>query len=132
MRRIFLHRYGMNTPKTVYENLLILERTELDGPHKLIDYEDPSMSLPIQYALPASEARVKHPVSGYSPAFPSGGGKTMADTLAFIEAMYQPRPKYPVDYTPEDHPCPASGFRGSTVNQAPCGPFRYTVDLSKQ
>ncbi|MEE2680802.1 MAG: DUF4398 domain-containing protein [Planctomycetota bacterium] len=97
----FLHRYGMNTPKTVYENLLILERTELEGPHKLIDYENPTMSLLIQYALPASEARIKHPpVSGYRPAFPSGGGKTMADTLAFIEAMYQPRPNYPVDYTP--------------------------------
>ena len=97
----FLHRYGLNTPKTIYENLLILERTKLDGPHKLINYEDPTMSLLIQYALPASEARLKHPaVPGYSPAFPSGGGKTMADTLAFIEAMYNPRPNYPVDYTP--------------------------------
>ena len=97
----FLHRYGMNTPKTIYENLLILERTQLEGPHKLINYEDPKMSLLIQYALPASESRLKHPpVTGYSPAFPSGGGKTMADTLAFIEAMYNPRPNYPVEYTP--------------------------------
>ena len=95
----FLHRYGMNTPKTLYENLLILERTRLEGPHKLIDYENPRMSLLIQYALPQSEARIKHPaVPGFKPAFPSGGGKTMADTLEFIEAMYRPRPDYPVEY----------------------------------
>lgn len=97
--KFFLHRYGMNTPKTLYENLLILERTKIEGPHKLIDYENPRMSLLIQYALPQSEARIKHPaVPGFTPAFPSGGGKTMADTLEFIEAMYQPRPYYPVEY----------------------------------
>ncbi|MAJ46595.1 MAG: hypothetical protein CBC35_04765 [Planctomycetes bacterium TMED75] len=109
----FLHRYGMNTPKTLYENLLILERTKLEGPHKLIDYENPRMSLLIQYALPQSEARIKHPaVPGFSPAFPSGGGKTMADTLEFIEAMYQPRPYYPVEY---EAPVLTNSPQGSTL-----------------
>ena len=99
--KFFLHRYGLNSPKTVYENLLILERTELDGPNKLIDYEDPRKSLLVQYALPTSEATFKHPpVPGFKPAFPSGGGKTMSDTLEFIEAMYRPRPYYPVEYEP--------------------------------
>lgn len=95
----FLHRYAMNSPRTVYENLLILERTRLESGDRMIDYENPKMSLLVQYALPRSEARLKHPaVPGFAPAFPSGGGRAMADTLRFIDAMYQPRPDYPVTF----------------------------------
>ena len=99
--RFFLHRTDTSDPRTMLENLLILERLELGGPHRLIDYENPEMSLLIQHALPAGEARVPHPsVPGYSPVFPPGESRMRTETLRWIEAMYQPRPKYPVEFMP--------------------------------
>ena len=99
--RFYLHRYDMKDPRTVFENLLILERLDLGDAGKLIDYENPSRSLIIQYALPATDSRTPHPdVEGYKPVFPSGGGRLQQETERFIRAMYNPRPKYPVEFEP--------------------------------
>jgi hypothetical protein len=99
--RFYLHRYDTKDPRTVYENLLILERLDLGGPHRLIDYENPSRSLIIQHALPPSESRNPHPdVPGYKPVFPADGGRLQKETEKFIRSMYRPRPQYPVEFEP--------------------------------
>lgn len=99
--RFYLHRYDTNDPRTVYENLLILERLELEGKGRLIDYEHPSKSLIIQHALPQSASRNPHPdVPGYRPVFPAHGGRLQKETEQFIRAMYRPRPNYPVEFEP--------------------------------
>lgn len=105
--RLFLHRSNLNDPRTVYENLLILERLELEGSRRLIDYENPQMSLLIQHALPRSESRIPHPdVKGFKPAFPSGGGRMKNQTIEFIKKMYSPRPQYPVEFVPPTQQAP--------------------------
>jgi len=99
--RFYLHRYDTSDPRTVYENLLILERLNLGGGNRLIDYENPELSLIIQHALPPSEARMPHPnVPGYEPVFPTGGGRLQQETERFIRTMYRPRPNYPVKFEP--------------------------------
>ena len=99
--RFFLHRIDSKDTRTILENLLILERLRLGGPQRLVDYENPDRSLLIQYALPPSEARTPHPdVPGYKPVFPSGESRMKSETLNWINSMYQPRPKYPVDFEP--------------------------------
>ena len=61
-------------PRTVYENLLILERTQLDLGDLMIDYEEPEDEPPgVQYVLPRSEARLKHLMVPGSPGVSSGG-----------------------------------------------------------
>lgn len=105
--KFYLHRADTNDPRTIYENLLILERLNLDGQHRLINYEDPEMSLIIQHALPASESRVPHPpVPGYDAVFPAGGGRMKRETIRWINAMYRPRPKYPLDFVPPSQIAP--------------------------
>ena len=105
--RLFLHRSNLNDPRTVYENLLILERLKLEGGRRLIDYENPQMSLLIQHALPRSESRIPHPdVRGFKPAFPSGGGRMKTQTIEFIKKMYSPRPQYPVEFVPPTQQAP--------------------------
>ncbi len=105
--RLFLHRSNLNDPRTVYENLLILERLDLGGSGRLIDYENPQMSLLIQHALPRSESRIPHPeVKGFKPAFPSGGGRMKLQTMEFIRKMYSPRPQYPVEFVPPTQQAP--------------------------
>lgn len=105
--RFFLHRVDPTDSRTILENLLILERLDLDGPYRLVDFEDPEMSLIIQHALPRNEARVPHPdVPGYRPVFPAGESRIRDRTLEWIRSMYQPRPRYPVDYTPPTQETP--------------------------
>jgi hypothetical protein len=91
----------------VYENLLILERLELEGSRRMIDYENPQMSLLIQHALPRSVSRIPHPdVKGFKPAFPSGNVRMYNQTIEFIRKMYSPRPQYPVEFVPPTQQAP--------------------------
>lgn len=103
--RFFLHQ--SNDTRSVYENLLILERLELEGSRRMIDYENPQMSLLIQHALPRSVSRIPHPdVKGFKPAFPSGNVRMYNQTIEFIRKMYSPRPQYPVEFVPPTQQAP--------------------------
>jgi hypothetical protein len=105
--RFFLHRTDPTDSRTILENLLIMERLDLGGPHRIIDYEKPEMSLLVQYALPSAEARVPHPeVPGYTPVFPAGESRIRTQTEQWIRSMYQPRPRYPVEFTPPTQKTP--------------------------
>lgn len=96
--RFFLHRRNAKSEQVRYTNLLILERwNELEMP--LVDYLDPGRSLLIQYGLPKNEARFPHPdVKGWSPVFSKGNPRLLRDAFGWMNSMYRPRSRYPVDY----------------------------------
>ncbi len=88
--------------ETVYTNLLILERYRLEDGRALIDYTNPTNSPLLQMALPAREGLTSHPqVSGrYRPIFRREDDRRFKQAVDWIRGMYQPRPNYPIDYTP--------------------------------
>lgn len=98
--RFFLHSRNYKDDRVRYTNLMILDQLEIDG-RRMIDYDDPTMSLLVQYALPRTQARTPHPdVRGWRPVLSTESPKLLEDTLSWIRAMFRPRPKYPVDYEP--------------------------------
>ncbi len=99
--RFFLNRRRSRDERVRYTNLLILDRLKFEGRPPLVDYEDPAMSLIIQYGLPRDEARYPHPVvKGWSPIFERTGKRMQRDTVKWIESMVRPRPQYPVEFDP--------------------------------
>ena len=99
--RFFLHGRAHKDDRVRYTNLLILERLDLDSQWPLINYDEPTMSLIVQYALPRTLARKPHPdVPGWKPVFTRSNQRLLQDTVQWIEAMLQPRPDYPVSYEP--------------------------------
>ena len=101
--RFFLHNRNHKKSQVRYTNLLILERTELPDLPPLIDWERPLDSLIVQYGLPRTEARQKHPdVKGWKPVFSSANARLLDDFEAWVKGMYRPRPEYPVDYRPPE------------------------------
>jgi hypothetical protein len=105
--RFFLHRRNAESPQVRYTNLLLLERTKLEGRPPLIDWQRPRDSLVVQFALPRAEARYPHPdVKGWRAAFGASGKRLMEDFVRWVESMYQPRPEYPVELSPPDLSAP--------------------------
>ena len=99
--RFFLHRRGYKDERVRYTNFLILQRLEVDPDWSLVNYDEPMMSLIVQYGLPRHLARRPHPdVSGWKPVFGRGGQRMLRDTVNWIDSMMQPRPEYPVEYEP--------------------------------
>lgn len=98
---LMLHRRGYQNERVRYTNFLILERLDLDPDWPLINYEDPEMSLIVQYALPQDAARKPHPdVRGWRPAFTRPDDRMKRDTIQWIKSMMRPRPGYPIDFDP--------------------------------
>ncbi|MHC4764926.1 MAG: hypothetical protein ACYTF2_07450 [Planctomycetota bacterium] len=97
--RFYLHRHRYRDERVRYTNLLILHRMNLDPNWLLVNYDEPAMSLIVQYGLPRQQARKPHPdVKGWKPVFGPGGQRMLHDTISWIDAMMKPRPKYPVDF----------------------------------
>lgn len=98
--RFFLHQRNSRDERVRFTNLLILLRLRL-GPQPLVNFDRPLESLIIQHGLPRTEARFPHPdVPGWKPVFTNANQRLLADSLRWIESMYQPRPEYPVEYEP--------------------------------
>jgi hypothetical protein len=101
--RFFLHNRNHKKSQVRYTNLLILERTSLPDLPPLIDWERPLESLIVQYGLPRTQARHKHPdVKGWKPVFSSANARLLDDFERWVKSMYRPRPEYPVDYRPPE------------------------------
>jgi hypothetical protein len=99
--RFFLHRRGYKDSRVRYTNFLILERLKLDPEWPLLNYEDPELSLIIQYAMPREEARKPHPdVKGWTPVFRPGVDRLKSRAIEWIRSMLKPRPEYPVQFEP--------------------------------
>ncbi len=100
--RLQLHRRGANSDRVRYTNMMILERLELEGAEQpLLNYDDPSMSLLIQHALPRTLARLPHPeVDGWRPIFTRGNKELLQSSMDWMRGMLKPRPQYPIDFDP--------------------------------
>ncbi len=108
--RLFLMTKQASTAGVRYANMLNLLRGSPKG-LPFINFESPMDSGIIQAGLPRDEATQPHPeVPGWRPVFGrSIVPQRLADTLTWIRSMYQPRPDYPVDYTPPSMDVPLPG-----------------------
>ncbi len=98
--RFFLHARNQASDSVRYTNLLILLRSTFDG-RPMIDFDHPHDSLLVQHALPRSSARFPHPdVPGWKPVFDRSNERLMSDCERWVQSMHQPRPEYPVEFTP--------------------------------
>lgn len=97
---------------SVYTNFLIIERSRLSTGEQLINYADPERSPLLQIALPRDISLHPHPevprgASGrdaFRPAFDSPDDRKFRAAVEWVNALYRPRPDYPIDY---DLPQPA-------------------------
>jgi len=103
---LWLCNTSQNAEKTIYTNFLILERYRLADGTPLIDYEEPARSPLLQMALPREDSLYPHPLvatsrtEAWRPVIGSVDDRRFVEALEWINAMYRPRPDYPVSYAP--------------------------------
>jgi hypothetical protein len=111
--RLRLFSKRINTDPTVYTNFVILERYRLADGTPLINYDEPALSplllmgLPREQ-LPADQLHRAHPVVPaaegrgdlWKPFFRNADDMRYQQAVAWIKAMYRPRPEYPIEYRP--------------------------------
>lgn len=99
--RLMLYNRRSNSDASVYTNFLILERYRLRDGTPLINYDEPERSPLLQAGLRPEDSLYPHPVvRGYRSPFRSTKDRRYRQAVAWIQSMYTPRPKYPIDYTP--------------------------------
>jgi hypothetical protein len=105
--RLYLNNHRANSDATVYTNFLILERFRLPDGTPLIDHEQPAESPLLQMALPRERSSRPHPDvgqtagrRGWRPFFRDQDDMRFRRAVDWINALYNPRPDYPIDYTP--------------------------------
>jgi hypothetical protein len=107
-----------SSDQTALTNLVILDRFRIqpslrsakpDSPAPasipLIDYGKPAESPLLTFGLPPSETSTPHPgagagLKGWKPIFLNREDPKFVATVKWIESMIQPRPTYPITYTP--------------------------------
>ena len=117
--RLRLIRNDRFSDETIYTNFLILERFKLADGTPMINYENPGSSPLLQMALDRDISTNPHPpVPG-----PGGRGdlwratmrsmddRRFDDTVRWIQAMYQPRPDYPIELALPAEEAPAADLR---------------------
>ena len=116
--RLWLWNQNPNSDRTVYTNFLLLERFRLEDGTPLIDYVAPARSPLLQMGLPREDSRFPHPPvpgldgtpRGWRPVFERVEDRRFRQAVQWIDAMYRPRPEYPVEFTPPD-PRPVRGVQ---------------------
>ena len=99
--RLQLQNRKPSSPESFYTNLLILDRFRTREGLELINYARPERSVLLEMGLPRADAIYPHPeVPGWRPLFRSRDDRAYQRTVEWIQMMYQPRPVYPVEYTP--------------------------------
>ncbi|TVQ61137.1 MAG: hypothetical protein EA378_09835 [Phycisphaerales bacterium] len=114
--RLWLWSTQGNSNRTVYSNFLVLERFRLEDGTPLIDYTSPARSPLLQMGLPREDSLYPHPPlpgldgtpRGWRPVFERVEDRKFRQAVEWINAMYRPRPDYPVDFQPPN-PRPARG-----------------------
>lgn len=120
--RLWLATQRPRSERTALTNFLILDRTTLEDGTPLINWDRPAESPLIQLALPRDRSLFPHPevvVGGrerpWRPVFGSVDDRPVERVIDWIEAMYRPRPSYPIQYDP---PVPA-GYIPPPEDQGP-------------
>ncbi len=90
--------------EAVYTNFLILDRFRTSDGLALVDYAQPARSPLLQMALDPRVSIMQHPTTDgakrWQPVFRSEKDDKFQRTVAWIKGMFQPRPEYPIEYTP--------------------------------
>ena len=96
----FLFQEPKLSDQSRYANLLTLERLEINPELPLINYDQPSQSLLLQYGLDRDEARHPHPaVKGWKPVKELQTNEGRKAVIEWIQSMRQmPRPHYPIEF----------------------------------
>jgi len=96
--KFYLFNKRVNDSRTVYSNFLILERTKIRG-QGLLNYDKPEESLLLQMGLPRNQTAEPHPlVEGWRPVFRDRLDPLYQKAVSWMNAMYKPRPDYPVKF----------------------------------
>lgn len=100
---LYLNNRNPASDRSTYTNFLIMERFRTTQGLALINYNEPSKSLILQYGLPRERAAFKHPEAGgqsrrWSPAFTGEEDPRFRAAVEWIESMYDQRPDYPIQY----------------------------------
>ncbi|MEO0629214.1 MAG: hypothetical protein AAFY46_00620, partial [Planctomycetota bacterium] len=99
--RLRLPRSRTTDPKVYLTAMLILETYRTNEGMPLINFEEPSQSVLLQAGLPRHLSASPHPeIPGWRPVFRSTNDGRFRDGVEWIDAMYTPRPDYPIDYNP--------------------------------
>lgn len=104
--RFQLYNKRPNSDATLFTNFLIIDRFRTSDGQALIDYENPPESPLLQYALPRDAASFPHPElvkekrNQFRSVFRSTNDDRFKAAAEWIPLMYQPRPDYPIEYTP--------------------------------
>lgn len=105
--KLWLYTDKPHSDETVYTNLLIVDRFRMAEGKPLINYGEPAKSPLLQMGLPSEISLYPHPdvprtrgSRGWKPVFRSTSDRRFRDAIEWISEMYQPRPEYPIEYTP--------------------------------
>ncbi len=106
--RLVLAARRPNSDASVYTNMYILERFRLADGTPLIDLESPVRSPLFQMGLPRDQSSRRHPpVPGpqggkdrWRPSFRGQDDPRLKAAIAWVNALYRPRPDLPFEYTP--------------------------------
>jgi hypothetical protein len=106
--RLRLHNKKPNSDATIFTNFLILDRFRTSADKALIDFDEPARSPLLQMGLPREDSNSPHPPvptpvgrgDAWKPIFESASDKRFEQALGWIGSLYQPRPDYPIEYTP--------------------------------
>ena len=98
--RFQLINYARGSDRTVYSNFVILDRyRSADGLLRMIDWDEPELSLLVQMGLPREDALYPHPdVPGFRPVFGGRDARRFRQTLEWIDSMYRPRPDVRLEF----------------------------------
>ncbi|MDX2018430.1 MAG: hypothetical protein SFY95_12435 [Planctomycetota bacterium] len=142
--RLMLTARRPNSDFAVYTNFLILDRFRMRDGTPLLNWDSPAQSALLQLGLPRNISRVPHPdvtgprgQRGWEPVFATEQDQRFQDALRWMNAMYRPRPEYPIDYalpTPgtasgaaapsspaPSSPAPSAPSTGNAGSPAPAG-----------
>ncbi len=97
-----------NSDATLYTNFLILERTRTPENKPLLDFEQPARSIFLQMALPRDRSTTPHPIVPnplgkgdlWKPYFRTADDERFIRAIDWLNSLYRPRPKYPIEYVP--------------------------------
>ncbi len=99
--RLRLPRARKTDPKVYLTAMLILEAYRTGEGTPLLRFDEPAESILLHAGLPRHLSSAPHPeIPGWRPVFRSTNDSRFREGVRWIDAMYTPRPDYPIDYDP--------------------------------
>ncbi len=105
--RLWLFGRNAGSKESVYTNFLILDRFRTTDGRPLIDFDQPSRSVLLQFGLPREDALTPHPEvqnfgrpQKWRPVFTGEKDDRFIAAMEWIGSMTVPHVDYPVDYEP--------------------------------